>query len=86
MSAEALRVPGTGSRTDLMAALRALKATDTGGSRKLAGAVLLSDGADNAELQAGLQTRQAESSPRSASRSPPSGSASRRWWTSRWRA
>ncbi|MGZ6078147.1 MAG: glutamine amidotransferase, partial [Myxococcaceae bacterium] len=58
VSAEALRTPGTGSRTDLMAALRALKATDTGGSRKLAGAVLLSDGADNAELQSGLQPRQ----------------------------
>ncbi len=50
--------PARGSRTDLMAALRALKATDTGGSRKLAGAVLLSDGADNAELQSGLPPRQ----------------------------
>ena len=52
VSAEALRMPGAAERTDLLAALRALKATDTGGSRKLAGAVLLSDGADNAELQA----------------------------------
>ena len=60
VSAEALRMPGTASRTDFLAALRALKATDTGGSRKLAGAVLLSDGADNSELQGGLQTRQAD--------------------------
>ena len=60
VSSEALRTPGSGNRTDLMAALRALKATDTGGSRKLAGAILLSDGADNAELQGGLQTRQSE--------------------------
>ncbi|HZW88980.1 MAG TPA: VWA domain-containing protein, partial [Myxococcaceae bacterium] len=51
VSAEALATPGSGSRTDLLAALRALKATDTGGSRKLAGAIILSDGADNAELQ-----------------------------------
>jgi hypothetical protein len=34
--AEALGAPGSGNRTDLMAALRSLKATDTGGSRKLA--------------------------------------------------
>ena len=60
VSPEALRTPGSGSRTDLMAALRALKATDTGGSRKLAGAILLSDGADNAELQGGLQGRQSD--------------------------
>jgi uncharacterized membrane protein len=60
VSAETLRTPGTGNRTDLMAALRALKATDTGGSRKLGGAILLSDGADNAELQAGLPPRQAQ--------------------------
>jgi hypothetical protein len=67
-----------------MAALRALKATDTGGSRKLAGAILLSDGADNAELQAGLQTRQSDELGAWASPSPPSGWASRRWWI--WRS
>jgi hypothetical protein len=60
VSSEALRTAGPANRTDLMGALRALKATDTGGSRKLAGAVLLSDGADNAELQGGLQGRQAD--------------------------
>ena len=58
--AEALGAPGSGNRTDLMAALRSLKATDTGGSRKLAGAILLSDGADNAELQGGLTPRLTE--------------------------
>jgi hypothetical protein len=41
--------PAAGSRTDLLGALRALRATDTGGSRKLSGVLLLSDGADNAE-------------------------------------
>jgi uncharacterized membrane protein len=60
LPAESLAVPGHGNRTDLIAALRALKATDTGGSRKLAGAILLSDGADNAELQGGLTPRLTE--------------------------
>jgi uncharacterized membrane protein len=58
--AESLAAPGSGNRTDLMAALRALKATDTGGSRKLAGAILLSDGADNGELQGGLTPKLTE--------------------------
>jgi uncharacterized membrane protein len=58
LSVEQLRASaGTGTRTDLMPALRALKASDTGGSRKLAGAILLSDGADNGELQSGLTPR-----------------------------
>src|SRR5262249_57644695 len=58
--ADSLSAPGSGNRTDLMAALRSLKSTDTGGTRKLAGAILLSDGADNAELQGGLTPRLTE--------------------------
>jgi uncharacterized membrane protein len=46
--------PAQGARTDLLGALRALRATDTGGSKKLSGVLLLSDGADNAELQGGV--------------------------------
>ncbi len=46
--------PPLGARTDLLGALRALRATDTGGSRKLSGVLLFSDGADNAELQGGV--------------------------------
>jgi uncharacterized membrane protein len=49
--------PPRGSRTDLLAALRALRATDTGGSKKLSGVLLFSDGADNAELLAGVSPR-----------------------------
>ena len=49
--------PAHGARTDLLAALRALRATDTGGSKKVSGVLLLSDGADNAELQAGVSAR-----------------------------
>jgi uncharacterized membrane protein len=45
-------------RTDLLAALRALKAGDTNNSsRKLAGVILLSDGADNVDLASGLSPR-----------------------------
>jgi len=46
--------PAQGARTDLLGALRALRATDTGGSKKLSGVLLFSDGADNAELQGGV--------------------------------
>jgi uncharacterized membrane protein len=46
--------PAPGQRTDLLEALRALRATDTGGSKKLSGALLFSDGADNTELQGGV--------------------------------
>jgi uncharacterized membrane protein len=50
-------VPAAGARTDLLGALRALRATDTGGSKKLSGVLLFSDGADNAELQGGVSGR-----------------------------
>lgn len=44
-----------GGKTDLLGALTALKAGERGGAqKKVAGVLLLSDGADNAELQAGL--------------------------------
>jgi Putative glutamine amidotransferase len=46
--------PPRGGRTDLLAALRALRASDTGGSRALAGVLLFSDGADNVDLAQGL--------------------------------
>jgi uncharacterized membrane protein len=46
--------PAQGARTDILGALRALRATDTGGSKKLSGVLLFSDGADNAELQGGV--------------------------------
>jgi uncharacterized membrane protein len=49
--------PARGVRTDLLGALRALRATDTGGSKKLSGVLLFSDGADNAELQGGVSPR-----------------------------
>ena len=52
-----LAQPPRSGRTDLFAALRALKAGDTGGNRKLAGVILLSDGADNADLAGGLSGR-----------------------------
>ncbi|MGO8970238.1 MAG: glutamine amidotransferase [Myxococcaceae bacterium] len=55
VSEEILRTaPALGTRTDLLGALRALRATDTGGSRKLSGVLLFSDGADNTELQGGI--------------------------------
>lgn len=46
-----------GTRTDLFAALRAVKASDSGGSRKLSGVLLVSDGADNVDLVQGLAGR-----------------------------
>ncbi len=49
--AAARGLPADGSRTDLLGALQAAAA---GPGRKLAGALLLSDGADNAALQGGL--------------------------------
>jgi uncharacterized membrane protein len=58
VSAQLLRTnPPRGARTDLLGALRALRATDTGGSKKLSGVLLFSDGADNAELQGGVSSR-----------------------------
>lgn len=57
-SIEALRSsPPRSNRSDLFAAVRALKAGDTGGNRKLAGVILFSDGADNADLSSGLSGR-----------------------------
>jgi uncharacterized membrane protein len=50
-------IPAKGSRTDILGALRALRATDTGGSKKLSGVLLLSDGADNVELREGVSPR-----------------------------
>lgn len=50
--------PPRGGRTDLMSALRAMKAGEQGGaSKKLSGILLFSDGADNAELQQGIAGR-----------------------------
>jgi len=47
-----------GGRTDLLSALRAVKAQEQSGSQKrLSGILLFSDGADNAELQAGVAGR-----------------------------
>ncbi|HZH03364.1 MAG TPA: vWA domain-containing protein, partial [Myxococcaceae bacterium] len=43
-----------GARTDLLAAIRAVKAGQGASSRKLSGVVLFSDGADNGELKGGL--------------------------------
>lgn len=55
---EALRAqPPRSNRTDLFAALRALKASEGGGARKLSGVILLSDGVDNADLAGGLAGR-----------------------------
>lgn len=49
--------PPAGPRSDLLAALRAVKASDSGGARKLSGVILLSDGADNVDLAQGLAGR-----------------------------
>jgi uncharacterized membrane protein len=55
---EGLRAqPPRSSRTDLFAALRAIKAGESGGTRKLSGVILFSDGADNADLASGLTGR-----------------------------
>lgn len=50
--------PARGGRTDLLSALRAVKASDqSGSSKKLSGVLLFSDGADNAELAQGVAGR-----------------------------
>ncbi|MBI3183698.1 MAG: theronine dehydrogenase [Myxococcales bacterium] len=50
--------PPRAARTDLLSALRAIKAGEQGAtSRKLSGVLLLSDGADNAELASGVAGR-----------------------------
>ncbi|MFZ5445446.1 MAG: glutamine amidotransferase [Myxococcota bacterium] len=57
-SVDALRAqPPRANRTDLFAGLRALKASEGGGARKLSGVLVFSDGADNADLAAGLTGR-----------------------------
>lgn len=59
VTADTLRnTPARAGRSDLLAALRALKAGDSSSSsRKLAGVVLISDGADNVDLAGGLSPR-----------------------------
>ena len=52
-AAAARGVPSTAGRTDVLAALQAA-AAGSGASRRLAGALVLSDGADNAALAEGL--------------------------------
>jgi uncharacterized membrane protein len=52
-SALARGAPPRGGRTDLLGALKAV-AAGSGSGRRLAGAVLISDGADNAQLAEGL--------------------------------
>ncbi|WP_242396285.1 glutamine amidotransferase [Anaeromyxobacter oryzisoli] len=52
-AAAAKGLPPTGGRTDLLGALEAA-AAGGGATRKVAGALILSDGADNAALQGGL--------------------------------
>lgn len=50
--------PASSSRSDLLSALRSLKAGEAGGAaKKLSGAVLLSDGTDNVELAGGATGR-----------------------------
>lgn len=57
-SPQALRAtPPRAGRTDLLGALRAVQASAGGGGRKLSGVLVLSDGADNAELAQGVQGR-----------------------------
>ena len=48
--------PARAGSTNLMGALRALKASDATGSKKLSGVLLFSDGADNTELSQGVGT------------------------------
>ena len=59
LSTQALNAePPRGGRTDLLSALRAVKAQEQSGSQKrLSGILLFSDGADNAELQQGVAGR-----------------------------
>ncbi len=56
-SPESLRqTPPRGGRTDLLSAIRSVKAGDGGaGARKLSGIVVVSDGTDNADLAQGVQ-------------------------------
>lgn len=56
VTADVLRsVPPRGPRTDLLGALRSLKAGEQGGATKqLSGVLIFSDGADNAELALGV--------------------------------
>lgn len=49
--------PPRASHTDLLSALRAVRAGEGGASRRLSGVLVLSDGADNTELAQGLTAR-----------------------------
>jgi uncharacterized membrane protein len=49
--------PALAHRTDLLGAIRALKASESGGARQLAGVIVFSDGADNVDLAGGLMGR-----------------------------
>lgn len=58
LAAERIRAEvAQAGKTDLLGALRSLQATQSGGSRKLAGVLIFSDGADNTELASGLSER-----------------------------
>lgn len=58
MSPSQLRAqPPLAGRTDLLGALRNVAASDGAGTRKLAGVLVFSDGADNAELSQGLTSQ-----------------------------
>ncbi|HET6438332.1 MAG TPA: glutamine amidotransferase [Anaeromyxobacter sp.] len=47
-------LPATGGKTDLLGALESVASGTAGGGRKLAGALIISDGADNAALSQGM--------------------------------
>jgi len=49
--------PARGGKTDLLASLRSLKASEGTSARKLSGVLVFSDGADNAELTQGVSGR-----------------------------
>lgn len=56
VSPQVLReVPARAGRTDILASLRAIKSQSSAGTRKLSGVIVLSDGADNADLSQGAQ-------------------------------
>ncbi len=58
IAVETLRTqPPTAGRTDLLSVIRALKAEESASTRKLAGVVWFTDGADNTDLAQGLTSR-----------------------------
>lgn len=56
-AAQLSKEPARGSKTDLLSTLRSLKASEGGSVRQLSGVIVFSDGADNAELAAGMSGR-----------------------------